>query len=366
MTMEAESDGGAVAGRDEWAGRMAQQAEQCGHLGSALYDRLLRLLADDVRTGGPTWDVVATHAGLRFGQAGPLRLVGGAHRLALAGLAPDWAAVLPSCGGTAPVDGPAGDAALAAAWAALCGSHHAELVAAMDREVQTNEVARVGGLGLAVAAAGFGSAHLVEMGCSGALNLRMDRFCTQLGAQVLGDPSSPVQVRPEVLGDVPAGLRLPEVLGRTGIDPFPVDATTDDGRLTLLSFVWPDQTERFDRIAAAIDVARTEPVELVTTTRTAEAVAAALAVDGPRVVLHSIVWQYLPTSERWAVTEALESAGERATAGSPLAWVRFEPDEWDRRRAAVWLRTWDGRTAAGQDRLVAQVDYHGRWVRPLF
>ena len=130
--------------------------------------------------------------------------------------------------------------------------------------------------------------------------------------------------------------------------------------------MWPDQTERFDRIAAAIDVARTEPVELVTTTRTAEAVAAALQVDGPRIVLHSIVWQYLPTSERWAVTESLEAAGERATAESPLAWVRFEPDEWDRRRAAVWLRTWTGDgSAAGQDRLVAQVDYHGRWVRPL-
>ena len=369
VTMEAESDGGAVAGRAEWAGRMAQQAEQCGHLGSALYDRLLRLLADDVRAGGPTWDVVATHAGLRFGQAGPLRLVGGAHRLALAGAAPGWAAVLPSCGGTAPDNGPAGDAVLAAAWADLCATHHDDLVAAMDREVQTNEVARVGGLGLAVAVTGFSSAHLVEMGCSGALNLRMDRFCTALGPNVVGDPSSAVQVRPELRGAVPAGLRLPDVLSRTGIDPFPVDATTEDGRLTLLSFVWPDQIERFDRIAAAIDVARAEPVELVTTTRTAEAVAAALQVDGPRVVLHSIVWQYLPTPERWAVTEALESAGERATADSPLAWVRFEPDEWDRRRAAVWLRTWSGAGssdgAAGQDRLVAQVDYHGRWVRPL-
>lgn len=359
--MEAESDGGAVAGRDEWAGRMEQQAEQCGHLGSALYERLLRLLADDVRAAGPTWDVVATRADLRFGQAGPLRLVGGAHRLALAGRAPAWAAVLPSCGGAVP-----DDAGLAAAWSELCATHHDDLVAAMDREVQTNEVARVAGLGLAVATAGLGSAHLVEMGCSGALNLRMDRFGTTLGPNVLGDPSSAVQVRPEVLGTVPDGLRMPEVLSRTGIDPFPVDATTEDGRLTLLSFVWPDQTERFDRIAAAIDVARTEPVELVATTRTAEAVAAALQVDGPRIVLHSIVWQYLPTSERWAVTEALEAAGERATAESPLAWVRFEPDEWDRRRAAVWLRTWTGDgSAAGHDRLVAQVDYHGRWVRPL-
>jgi len=95
------------------------------------------------------------------------------------------------------------------------------------------------------------------------------------------------------------------------------------------------------------------------------AVAAALEVDGPRVVLHSIVWQYLPTPERWAVTAALEAAGERATPSAPLAWVRFEPDEWDRRRAAVWLRTWTGEGPSGQDRLVAHVDYHGRWISPL-
>ena len=135
--------------------------------------------------------------------------------------------------------------------------------------------------------------------------------------------------------------------------------------MTLLSFVWPAQTARFERLAAAVEVARSAPVDLVRTTRTAAAVAAALEVDGPRVVLHSIVWQYLPTPERWAVTAALEAAGERATPSAPLAWVRFEPDEWDRRRAAVWLRTWTGEGPSGQDRLVAHVDYHGRWISPL-
>lgn len=356
--MEAEVDGAGAAGPAEWAGRMSQQAEQCGALGSRLYERLLHHLAGDVLAGGPTWDVVAARPGLRFGQAGPLRLVGGAHRLALTGAAPDWAAALPSCGGAVPDDD-----GLAAAWAELCATHHDDLVAALDREVQTNEVARVGGLGLAVATAGFEQAHLVEMGCSGALNLRLDRFRTELGATLLGDPASPVVVRPEVRGEVPTGLRLPEVLGRTGIDPFPLDATDPDDRATLLSFVWPDQTERFERLTAALDVARAVPVTLVAPDRTAEAVADALRVDAPRVLLHSIVWQYLPTTERWAVTEAVEAAGERATADAPLAWVRFEPDEWDRRRAAVWLRTWRG-AGADADRLVAHVDYHGRWVRP--
>ena len=352
--------GTAVADREEWAGRLEAQAAACRDLGSALYDRLLRLLADDVRADGPTWAVVAERPGLRFGQAGPLRLVGGAHRLAPTGAAPGWASVLPSCGGETPDDGD-----LAEAWAALCSSHHGELVAALDREVQTNEVARVAGLALAVASTGFDSAHLVEMGCSGALNLRMDHFRTVLaGGADLGDADSAVVVRPDLRGPVPAGLRLPDVLGRTGIDPFPLDVTVEDDRATLLSFVWPDQTARFERLTAAIDVARGVPVDLVATDRTAEAVTGALAVDGPRVLLHSIVWQYLPTDERWSVTSAVEAAGERAVPGAPLAWVRFEPDEWDRRRAAVWLRTWRG-DGTDVDRLVAHVDYHGRWVRPM-
>ena len=63
---------------------------------------------------------------------------------------------------------------------------------------------------------------------------------------------------------------------------------------------------------------------------------------------------------RWRITEVLERAGAAATAEDPLGWVRYEPDEWDRRRAAVWLRTWPH----GGDRLVAHVDYHGRWLAP--
>ena len=76
--------------------------------------------------------------------------------------------------------------------------------------------------------------------------------------------------------------------------------------------------------------------------------------------MHSIVWQYVPTEVRWRITEAIEAAGSAATDEEPLAWVRYEPDEWDRRRAAVRLRRWPD----GGDRLVAHVDYHGRWLAP--
>ena len=233
------------ADRDEWADRFDQQAAACHGLGSPLYGRLLHLIAEDIRADGPSWAVMAERADLRFGQAGPLRLVGAAHRLALAGRAPGWARLLPSCGGAVP----AGDARLREEWLSMVGSFGDDLRTGLDREVQTNEVARSAGLGLALARTGFPAVRLVELGCSGGLNLRLDRFRIDLGGDrragpVLGDPASVVRLAPAVDGAVGDGPALPVVEDRIGIDPHPVDPTSEDGRLTLLSFVWPDQVER--------------------------------------------------------------------------------------------------------------------------
>jgi hypothetical protein len=352
-----------AAGPEEWARRFEHQAVGCESLGSTLYGRLLRLLAVDCARTGTTWDLVSGHASLRFGQAGPLRLLGAAHRLALAGEDPGWASVLPSCGGSPPDD----DEGLWEQWSALVDRAAAHLVAGLDREVQTNEVARAAGLGLALAMTGFDAVRLVELGCSGGLNLRLDRFRIELGGHgrdgvVLGDPRSDVQLAPEVTGPVDHSIRLPTVVERIGLDPHPVDATSEGGALTLLGFLWPDQDERIARARAAIDTAGRHPAELRRVADTAAAIGD-LLVDPTdegvgTVVQHSIVWQYIPTDMRWAVTGRIEAAGERASATRPLAWVRYEPDEWNRLRAAVWLRTWPG----GADRLVAHADFHGRWL----
>lgn len=381
--------GDGPAGEAEWAGRFRQQAAACDSLGSELWGRVLRIVAADVLAGGRSWGVVRERADLRFGQAGPLRLLGTAHRLALAGDDPAWAGLLPSCGGTAPAGDADGDAVLRDAWDALLEAHRDELVAGMDREVQTNEVARAAALGLAhaVAWSGAGSGHrpgaarLVELGCSGGLNLRLDRFRLDLtsgadggsvaGGVVLGDPEGRVRIAPEVRAPLTPGLSGVRIAERIGIDPHPIDPTSDDGRLTLLSFVWPDQTGRFERLAAAIDLAAEVPATLIPTgdRTTAEVLDDVLGavIGGPTVpgvatiVQHSVVWQYIPTAQRPAITAVLERVGRAATPEAPLVWVRFEPDEWDRTRAAVWVRSWPG----GGDRLVAHADYHGRWLAPV-
>ncbi len=372
----------------DWAGRCTQQAESCAELGSPLYERLLGLLATELAQTGPTWEVIAPRADLRFGQAGPLRLLGAAHRLALSGAAPSWARVLPSCGGEVPIT----NGELISVWSELVRTHGQELSDGLDYEVQTNEVARSAGLALGLASTAFNSARLVELGCSAGLNLRLDQFCIELAStgdsdgvgsssKLLGDPRSTVRISPELRTAAPHPLaQLPRITERIGIDPHPLDATTEQGRLQLLGFVWPDQLERIERCKSAIEIARHVPALLmqsadsasegetqqisarppVALPDTAELLESLLADEQPTVIQQSIVWQYIPPELRWRITAVIEAAGRRATPEAPLAWVRFEPDEWDRKRAAVWLRTWP----TGTDCLVAQVDYHGRWIAP--
>lgn len=346
-------------GPQEWAERFRHQAAACRMLGSDAYGRLLDLVAEDVDRGGRTWDVVSRRSDLRFGQMGPLRLAGAAHRLALSGEDERWASLMPSCGGTFPDD----DAVLAAEWDALVSRRADQLLAGLDREVQTNEVGRAAGLGLGLAAAGLpDGVELVEIGSSGGLNLRLDRFRIDLGGVVLGDPEGRVRLAPEVRTEVAGGPVVPSITTRTGLDPHPVDPTDHEGRLTLLSFVWPDQVERFERVRSAVEEAGRTPAVVRRTSDTAGTLAEVLGSRrGPAAVQHSIVWQYLPVRERSAVTAVIEEEGRRATDEAPLAWVRYEPDEWDRDRAAVWVRRWPG----GGDRLVAHVDYHGRWLAPV-
>jgi hypothetical protein len=79
-------------------------------LADPFYGTLMQRLADDITAGGAGWRPFGALEGVPLSHNLPLRVFGAAHRLALSGEAPDYAAHLPSCGGD-------GDAV--AAWPAL-------------------------------------------------------------------------------------------------------------------------------------------------------------------------------------------------------------------------------------------------------
>ena len=328
------------------------QSRTCGRIGSPLYERLLAAVADDVEAGGPCWEVLEAHADGDRASMPVLRFMGAVHRLVLRGGAPELARFYPSAGGEDDGDPwPAFRATVAAHTDALREDSH--------RGVQTNEVGRsgvlLGGFLLVAQATGL-PLRLLELGSSGGLNLRWDAYRYADADARWGDPASPVRIAPGFDGATPPLDVAASVAQRRGCDPQPIDLTSEEGRLTLLSFSWPDQRWRVDLLEGALALAERVPVAV-----DAEPAATWLRsrlsepADGmATVVFHSIVMQYLPDDERTQVEALVRAAGTRATDEAPVAWLRMEPESVS--RAGVWLDLWP----SGRHALVARAGYHGR------
>ena len=340
--------------RAGFANAVREQAAWCGRLQSPLYAALLGCLAEDVESGGACWQYLREYAVEPRRSLVPLRFTAMLHRMALAGEWPQLARCFPSCGGVADADG---------AWDAIV---RADLSGrAMPAGVQTNEVGRSCGLApgfFQIARATRLPLALFEIGCSAGLNLRWDHY--RYGT--LGSADAAV-VFPDAWSGEAARTDV-RITERRGCDLNPIDVTTEDGRLDLLSFVWPDQVERFDLLARAIAVARRVPAQLERADA-AEWVARQVGERRPgvcTVLFHSVMWLYLSDAARQVIHAAMQAAGERATADAPLAWLSMEAARRDRTdpvlpavdQAEVALTLWPG----GERRVIAHSGYHGKGV----
>ncbi len=310
------------------------QAEACGELGSPMYAELLAALADDAGAGGPTARVLEGHEDDPGPSGLALRLVGSIHRLVLAGAAAELVAYYPSAGGAWSTPG-------ASAVLAFLDEHGDEVRPLLDNAPQTNEVGRsaalLGGL-LRFADRWPLPVRLFEIGSSGGLNLQADRirFLDDTGGS-WGPPDVTL-----VLERAWAGRRLPldnvvEVVERGGSDVRPVDVTTEDGRLTLASYVWPDMTARHARLAGAIELARQRPVRVEECDAASYVEGVTLASGTLTVLWHSVMWQYLPSEQQARVLERLADLGATATDDAPLVHLFAEPT---RRTPAEDHRFW--------------------------
>src|SRR5439155_16956932 len=127
---------------------------------------------------------------------------------------------------------------------------------------QTNEVGRSAVLfaGLSYLASICGEPiHLFEIGASAGLNLNLDRYTYRFAGEQFGDPGSPLQLLPTWQGPLPPRSKI-LIASRRGCDVSPLDATLPGDRERLLAYVWPDQTERVQRLTRALDIAISYPV----------------------------------------------------------------------------------------------------------
>jgi hypothetical protein len=342
---------------------------------SPLYRRLLEDLADDLDRGGVTTHVVAGHEEARPGTVLPLRLLGAVHRLVLTGALPTLAPFYPSVGGGEPPD---------SAWKplrAVLAEHADQLRGMLQQPLQTNETGRApllyGGLMVVAQRTGL-PVRLLEIGSSAGLNLLVDRYRYDMAAPaatgdtrplVLGDPASALRFDRPWEGAPPADPAVPVLLvGRRGCDPQALDPTSAADRLTLTSFVWPDDVARLDRLQAALAVATAGPPR-VDRASAAGWLADRLAEPQPgqvAVVWHSAVWQYLAMPERQQLLDVLAAAAQRATPAAPLAYLRYEPRQPPPRSSGVFELRLSGWPPGGSDELLATGTGHGasaRWSR---
>lgn len=338
---------------DEPTNRQAfrQQAAFCAAMDAPITARVCEALADalsrDSETGWRTLD----WPGDPIPDALPLRLVGGLHALARAGIDADLTALFAGTG-----DAPA-------ILRRVVVDHDAALLPWLDGPPQTNEPMRSGvlmaGL-LEVAKRHRPAVELLEIGSSAGLNLLIDRYRFDLGGVTVGPEDAPVTIRPDWRGTPPPAVPI-RIASVRGVDIQPLDATDPAVATRLSGYIWTDQPERQARLTAAVAMQRARPVDLMQgdavdwlRARLAEPQAAGVT----RVLMHSVVWQYLGDARRAAITAMIDEAAVRATSDRPLAWVRMEPDRVLQRQELI-VQSWPGH---GDRRMLATAHAHGAWI----
>jgi hypothetical protein len=213
------------------------------------------------------------------------------------------------------------------AFLALCHDRWAELepVCRVNR-TQTNEVGRTALIGLALSHLHRRHGkplHLIDVGASAGLNLRLDTYRLDYGsAGATGPADSPVVVRCDLRGAAPeVAAALPPITGRIGLDRAPIDLRDAERARWLVACTWPG-TGRLARQAAAIDAARLDPPTVVE----GDAVESLLGLlagasdDALPVVTTTWVLAYFSKDDRARFQQVLLRSGR----DRPVAWVSAE------------------------------------------
>ena len=331
------------------------QAGYCAAMAAPITAQICTALGQALDRSSRVGQRVLDWAGEPVADAVALRLVGGLHALHRTGCDPALSRVFE------------GDAnALPRVLREVIARHDAALLPWLDGPPQTNEAARSAGLmtGLLHLTERYGPrVEVLEIGSSAGLNLMIGRYHFDLGGVRSGPADASVRIAPEWRGVAPPRAPV-EVIGAHGVDIAPVDVADPAQAARLEAYVWVDAQERLARLSAAVREVRAYGVDLVQGDA-ADWIEARLALPQDagvtRVLMHSVVWQYLSAASRARIAAAMASAGERATAERPLGWVMMEPNR-DLHRHEVRVRGWPGDTPMA---LVALTHAHGAWVEGL-
>jgi len=181
----------------------------------------------------------------------------------------------------------------------------------LARRTQTNEPARCATI-LPALAREPGPLALVEVGASAGLTLLFDRYSYDYGGHTItgSDPDAPT-LRCSVRGPVPLPAQLPGIVWRAGLDLDPLDVARGDDVRWLSCLVWPGESDREERLAAAIASARRDPAPVYRGDLRTDlpALAAQAPAGATLVVYHSAVLAYVAPEDRARFARAVPGLG---------------------------------------------------------
>ncbi|MEO6153999.1 MAG: DUF2332 domain-containing protein [Croceibacterium sp.] len=337
------------------AAAITWQADHAERAGAPITARMVRAELAVSRTDTAIGRRLRAWPGLSLEDALPLRLAGALHWLHLTGAEPALGPVY------------AGDvfdqAQIDQIVIAVTGAHDLVLLPWLDHPPQTNEAGRSSSLtaGLLWLGKRLGPCfEVTEIGASAGVNTMMERYRYDLGGVEVGPAGSPMSLRPDWRGSPPP-VGPVEIVSIRGCDVAPVDLSDPAEALRLKAYVWADAPERLARIDAAAALASQSHPDLVAMDAGAfvtQMLARPQAESVTRVLVHSVMWQYLAPPTRSAITAAMEMAGAAATRQRPLAWLALETNR-ETFRHELTVRYWPG----GGDAVVLSNSHpHGAWI----
>lgn len=288
-------------------------------------------------------------------DAMPLRFAGGIHDLYRRGIEPGLGSIYRGeVTDQAQIDHLVAD---------IVARHDDSLLSWFDGPPQTNESGRsssfIAGLHW-LAGRVVPHFELNEIGSSAGMNLLIERYRYDLADVVSGPESSALTIRPEWRGPPPPDTPF-TITSIQGSDIDPIDVRDEAAANRLMAYVWPEAPVRFQRMEAGIAMIRDDPVNLVAADA-ADWVEMRLAQpqepNSTRILMHSIVWQYLPDESQRRITAAMDVAGAAATSERPLAWLSLETNRATFRHELT-VRYWPG---DGATHLLGEAQAHGAWV----
>ncbi len=288
-------------------------------------------------------------------DAMPLRLTGGMHHLHLSGKE----------AGLSPIyDGEVtNQAEIDTVVAEVVTDHDEALLPWFDSPPQTNEAGRSSSFmsGLLWLSGKVGAKfELLEIGASAGVNSMMDRYHYDLNGVEVGPVDSPMRIKPEWRGAPPPDNPV-DIISVKACDQNPIDLADDEVAERLKGYIWPEMPVRFGRMEAAIALANQKKPDLVKADA-ADWVEAQLLEPQEegitRVLMHSIVWEYLPPETKDRITVAMEKAGSQATQEKPLAWISSETNRKTFRHELI-VRYWPD----GEEPIkLGHAHAHGIWL----